>query len=382
MTMNRRMFGRTLLAAGAASALALPSMALPSLAQAHAKTDRTKATSAPADAPMTVLPPRSPFLSYEGRTANLANGLVRASFPGVVLRIAAVASRVVLKTEASSENVYIDVAVDGAPSQMVHLAPGAQDLVLFDGAAGEHHIEMTRRTESWEGQWDIAGVEIHDGHALTPAALAPHRLMFIGDSITCGAACDVARDDPRQDMTINNAHKTYGKLLAARLNSQCHLVSYGGRGIMRDWQGIRDTNNAPQFYERAAPDEPALLWDHSSYVPDAIGICLGTNDFSQGIPDQNEFINTYVEFVEKLRRDAPKAHIFLIDSPMLSDDGMPRHTVCGAYLGEIVKRAASPLVTHALVAYLPGRVSNGHPIAEDHVIIADTLEPLFRAVLA
>lgn len=360
MTINRRTFGQTLVATGALSALST---------LAHA-----------ADAIIS-LPPLSPFLSWEGRTAILTSGLVRASFPGVVLRVSAVASRLVLRTQATSDNVYLDISVDGAAPKMVRLVSGAQDLTLYDGAVGEHHVEITRRTESWEGQWDVAGLDIHGGHTLTPTALPARRLMFIGDSITCGAACDVARDDDRQGAAIDNAHKTYAKLLAARLNTQCHLIAYGGRGVMRDWQGIRDTNNAPQFYERAAPDEPTLLWDHASYIPDAIGICLGTNDFSQGIPDQNEFINTYVEFIEKIRRDAPKAHIFLIDSPILSDDGMPKRTVCGAYLDDIVKRAASPLVSHAAVAHYPGRPSNGHPIAEDHIAIADTLEPLFRAAL-
>ena len=97
------------------------------------------------------------------------------------------------------------------------------------------------------------------------------------------------------------------------------FVGYGGRGVIRDWQGIRNINNAPQFYELALPDDPSCLWQQNSYEPDAIAICLGTNDFNQGVPDENEFVNAYVEFIRKIRRDSPNARIFLLDSPMLDD---------------------------------------------------------------
>ncbi len=311
--------------------------------------------------PVLNVPARSPFLGYEGRTADIDAGVVRAGFPGVVLRIRANAGRLTLKTAASSETVYLDVSIDGAAPQIVHLTRGQQDLVLFDGKASQHLVEITRRNESWQGVWDISGATIDQGEFLPPPALPVKKLMFIGDSITCGEATDVARDNPRQDIAFADAHKSYGKLLAATLGTQCHLVSAGGQGVMRNWQGIRDGTNAPVFYERAAPDEPTKPWDHSTYVPDVIGIALGTNDFSQGIPDQNEFTNAYVEFIEKIRRDAPKARIILIDSPMLNNDGAPKRAVLGFILDDIIRRIASPLVSHAAVKHYAGRPARQWP---------------------
>src|SRR6201995_4212179 len=82
-------------------------------------------------------------------------------------------------------------------------------------------------------------------------ALPPRKLMFIGDSVTCG---EMDAWEPTRDMNdrLNcDARVSYGMLVAQRLGAQCHLVSYGGRGIIRDWQGIRETRNAPQFYELA-----------------------------------------------------------------------------------------------------------------------------------
>ena len=370
MKIDRRSFG--LLAGAAAFAASSPVLA--------------KAKAGTSDSSALTRGPRDLALSYEGRTADMtaADGtaIVRASFPGVVLRINFSGGKLLLKTIASSDNVYLDVSVDGGPPKLVHLSAGQQDLVVFEGAYSDHALQIARRTESWEGQWDVVGATLDKGRFLPASPLPTRKLMFIGDSITCGAGTDVTRDDQRQDMSVNDAQKSFGKVLATKLGTQCHLVSYGGRGVYRDWQGIQAINNAPQFYDRAAPDEPTLVWNPANYVPDAIGICLGTNDFNQGIPDQNDFINTYVEFVEKIRRDAPSAKIVIINSPMVTDGDIPKRTVCGAYLDEVVRRASSPLVVRGNIAHYPGRTSNSHPIGEEHVAIAAELEPLFRSAVA
>jgi len=152
---------------------------------------------------------------------------------------------------------------------------------------------------------------------------------------------------------------------------------------MRDWQGIRNINNAPQFYERALPDDPSCLWKQNSYTPDAIAICLGTNDFNQGVPDENEFVNAYVEFIRKIQRDSPNARIFLLDSPMLTDTPgqSPKRTVLHAYLQEIARAINSPQIQLAPVKHYEGIPGNGHPTRVDHESMAQELEPQFRKEL-
>jgi len=359
MLLSRRAFT---LATGALSAL-------PTLADAASKTDVANA--------------RSDLLSFEGRTAKMPDGALRLGFPGVVLCVRFRGAKLVLKSVASSDIQWVDIIADGGEPKTIRLRRGAQDLTLYDGPFGEHTIEVARRNESWEGVWDIVSAEAPAGIIL-PAAPSPKRkLLFIGDSVTCGAASDIARTDPNaMDLRADNGQKSFGKVLARRLDAQCHLVSYGGRGLVRDWQGVRDTRNAPQFYELAAPDEPAILWNHADYVPDAIGVMLGTNDFNPGIPDQNEFTNAYVQFVEKIRRDAPRASVLLMDSPILTDGDMPKRTVFGAYIDNVVKRLDSRNVVRAPVKHYPGRPVNAHPIAEEHVAMAAELEPLFKQAMA
>jgi lysophospholipase L1-like esterase len=132
------------------------------------------------------------------------------------------------------------------------------------------------------------------------------------------------------------------------------------------------------------PDDPTARWDHARYVPDAIGVELGQNDFSTGIPDQVEYVTAYVQFVEKLRRDAPQAVIFLMQSPMQSDQPNAddaRRAALRACLTQVVARVHSPKVMLAPVRYHPGVPGNGHPSGADHVAMADELEPLFRKAL-
>jgi lysophospholipase L1-like esterase len=322
-------------------------------------------------------------VSYEGRYAVGAQHEVRLGFPGIAVRVRVSATSLRVKIHASSDDVYFAVTLDGGAPRSVRLQKGDNWVPLFSGAAAATHVvELFRMTESWQGVCEIVSFEAQGGELLEPPALPTRKLMFIGDSVTCGEGV-VPNGPGKTSAERTNAADAYGEILARRLGAQCHLVSYGGRGIIRDWQGIRATNNAPQFYELALPDDPTARWNHAAYVPEAIGICLGTNDFSQGVPDQNEFVNAFVEFVRKVQRDAPNAQIILIDSPILNDGEHqpPKRTACGAYLDEIVQKVGSPNVRHATVKHYNGSEGDGHPTAVEHTAMADELEPVFRQVL-
>lgn len=322
---------------------------------------------------------------YEGRYAATDAGAVRLGFPGVTAHLHVRAAQVTLRATASSADCFFNVSVDGGAPTVLRLKKGDGEYALLTATTpGEHTIELARRMESWMGTCTLENFDLGAGGEWLAAPELPRRkLMFIGDSVTCGELAAWQPGGDPQDKANTDATRSFGKILARRLGAQCHLVSYGGRGIIRDWQGIRDTQNAPQFYERSVPDEATPRWDHARYVPDAIVIGLGTNDFNQGVPDQNEFVNAYVEFVEKVRRDAPQAAIFLIDSPIVNDEPAkgPRRTVLHSYLERIVARIGSPRVLLAPVSVYPGVPGNGHPTGADHVGMADEIEPVMRRVL-
>lgn len=337
------------------------------------------------------LPARLQRMRVEGRTSTTPDGRLQLGFPGVTLHLRCRGSALVLRAEADTDEVFFDVIVDQSAPVRLHARKGAGAYALLpaDAAAGEHVIQVVRRSESWQGTVDVLGVETGDSTSLLePSAARPRRLLFIGDSVTAGEIAAYDAHDPLNGATAHNAHAanarlSYGYVLARQLAAECHLVAYGGRGLIRDWQGIRDTTNAPQFYERARPDDAGSRWPHAAYVPDAIGVGLGTNDFNQGVPDQNEFVNAYVEFVRKLRRDAPTAWIFLLESPILVDapGEPPKRAVLRGYLQLVIARVGDARVVLGPVSHYPGLPGNGHPVASEHAAMAAELRPLFGRAL-
>lgn len=345
----------------------------------------TTASASPASTEARSIPANDARIVYEGRTLADAAGCVQMGFPGVTVHLRFRGPGLTVRANAANNGADFDVSVDGAEPTLLQLKQGEGAYVLSQGASdGEHTLVMTRRTESWQGVCTLQSFELASGGALLAAPKLPARkLMFIGDSVTCGEFAAWKPGDPVENLPVlTNARLSYGLVLARRLGAQCHLVSYGGRGVIRDWQGIRKTNNAPEFYELALPDDPAHPWDHSRYVPDAIGIQLGTNDFGSGVPDETEFVNAYVEFLRKVRRDAPQAWIVVMGSPILNDDATgPRHAMLQAYLAEVAQRLHDDHLVVTALKHYPGVPNNGHPTGEEHQEIATEIEPVFRRVL-
>ena len=319
-------------------------------------------------------------LSIEGRYAFGPGGALRLGYPGVALRMMAETEALSMRVNAPSADVFLAIIVDDAPARTVRLAKGQQDLTLFEGAPGKHRIEVIRRTESWQGTMDVLGFGQAGPGAIAPMPLPDRRLLFVGDSITCGAGLDAAIDSKADGPETSDGSRAFGRLLAKRFGAACHLVSYGGKGIIRDWEGKPDGEQptAPTFYERAMPDDPTARWNHRRYVPHAIGVCLGTNDFNQGVPDREAFVGVYARFARKLLADAPGAGVLLIDSPMTDDNGPDkRRSVLIGYLKETVERVGDRRCVHAPLAHYKGRPTNSHPIYAEHQAIAAELAPAF-----
>lgn len=330
------------------------------------------------------VPAGSAPLRCEGRSLAV-DGALRLGFPGVTLRLLAEGGPIAVRIDAESDDVYFDARSGDGDWLRFRARRGLGDYLLATPGSGEPlAISLLRRTESWQGCCKIVGVALGgEARLLSPPPAPEKKLLFIGDSVTSGESTDLRPGEAPLGIHRANARLSFGMELARRLGAQCHLVSYGGRGILRDWQGNRDTATAAQFYERALPDEPASRWDHSSYVPDLICVELGTNDFNPGIPDRNEFVSAYVSFVRKLRADAPRAAILLAESPILHDAaGEPaKRTRLREYLEDTIASARLPAVRLAPIGHYVGTPADAHPTGDEHRRIADELEPAFRAEL-
>ncbi len=331
-------------------------------------------------------PGNAPEISYEGRTVVTADGTVRQGYAGIITRVHFRGTALRLHAFTASDELYLDVGVDDAAPMMVKVPKGESDVALAQGlGAGEHRVVICKRVEAGVGIVDLVSLTV-TGELLAPAPLPERRLLFLGDSFTSGQATTVEDGGSIQNTTKamrQNARLCYGRLLADRFHAQSHIVAVGGKGLLRDWQGVHATRLAADYYENALPDDDSTRWDPKTYVPDAIGVCLGNNDFDEGAPDQTEYVRLFAEFVRVLRRDAPQAHIFLITSPSLTDTPgkAPLRTVQLAYLNEIAQRVGDPHVHVVQIAHHDGVPGDWHPSGTAHRAVADELEPLFRQAL-
>ena len=338
--------------------------------------------------PPTAVAPNDSRIAYMGRVA-LTDQAALMGFPGITVRFAFRGPAPTLRMTGDTPECYFNLSCNGWDPVVIHLKKGANEIALPTGrapAAG-WMVEIVRRTESWMGTASFDGLLLPAGcELLAPPPFPARKLMFIGDSFTCGEYNE--RFPPENDSSprSTNAARSYGMLLGKWLNAQVHLVSYGGRGITREWDGRTDVNIVPVFFPRTLPDAPGSAWDPSLYQPDAIVINDGT-DFDAGPLDLPKFTDAYAAFVAQVRAAHPGAYLILTESAFQSDgsDGRPRtsrdHLL--ETIQEVARRrhaAGDSRVRIARTGFFPGTPSNGHLVAFQHEQIALELMGPIREV--
>jgi lysophospholipase L1-like esterase len=330
----------------------------------------TQATAAPIAA-------TDPHVAVMGRTAQRPDGGLRFSYPGVSFFLNFDGTQLLADAEASGRDSYLDVVIDGV-ARKLRLAAGRSRVVLARGLApGRHSAEIVNRSETWQGNAALLAFD-GDGAWLAPPVLPARRLMILGDSVTCGAAIDRVPGEENGAASAN-PRASYGMLMARQLDAQVQLVCYGGRGLVRTWEGKTNELNLADYYGMALPTQPASLpWDQRDYRPDAILVAIGTNDFNPGVPERVQYVDAYVALVRTLLNDHPQARIMLTEGGILSGE---KQAALRSYINETVGRIHDARVSAIASTGYPGDEKNGHPTREQNASIANDLLPQVRAVM-
>jgi lysophospholipase L1-like esterase len=318
-----------------------------------------------------------PHVARMGRAEMAADGGVRFSYPGVSFFLNFEGTRLGAVAQASGDQSYLDVIVDGA-ERRIRLVTGRQTLTLADGLpAGPHTAEIVNRSETWQGSAALLGFDT-DGVWRAAPALPSRKLLLLGDSVTCGASLDRVAGE-KAGAAWANPRASYGMLMAQRLNAQVQLVCYGGRGLVRTWEGKTDDMNLADYYGMALPTQPvAVPWSQRDYRPDAILVAIGTNDMTTGIPEREQYVQAYVKLVHTLLQDHPQAQIMLTEGGILRDE---KQAALRSYIAETVRRVGD-LRVHAIASTgYPGDDIDGHPTKEQNLSIVNDLLPQVRAVM-
>ncbi|KAF4472595.1 lipase acylhydrolase [Fusarium albosuccineum] len=188
---------------------------------------------------------------------------------------------------------------------------------------GTHTVELRKRSESSFGTFRITDITT-DGSLISTAA-PKRKIEIIGDSISVGYGLDGVLPCTNSAVLQNNG-KTYGAVAARALDADYSVVAWSGKGLIRNYASNPPDTQPPMpvVYTRyGANDADNTFPFPTSWVPDAVVINLGTNDFSYlGVRDPvdpADLTEALVAFVKSIHSHYTKAHFFLVSSPMLSD---------------------------------------------------------------
>ncbi|MDF3070962.1 MAG: lipase domain protein [Polyangiaceae bacterium] len=345
---------------------------------------------------------RSRLIGYDGRVDCAAPGGPVLGFVGASVRVRFVGTglHVLLKDfgrgTPQTTNFY-DVTLDGGPPRLLEVSPDRERYELASGLAeGEHAVELFKRGEAspggvvGAGKSQVLGFVLH-GSRLLPVAWPERRLEFVGDSITCGYGNELSTLAPESEHHTSrrsNGHKAYGAVTAALLGARYSAMAHSGRGLSRNFAGSPGTY-IPELYSTSVPDDPtAHAWDPTQYVPDAVIVNGGTNDYSTPGVDRAEFVRRYTEFLARLRGYYPEALLVAALGPMLND-GYPPGASAWSNARADVQAAALARMSAGdrkvrVVFFEPQTPPFGedwHPTAATHAKMAEQLAPLLKSWL-
>jgi len=294
---------------------------------------------------------------------------------------------------------YFEVMVDGAPAVKLTALKSQTDYVVAqDLPNAEHTLVVAKRTEAGIGFARFLGLDVI-GELVEPPARPTRRIEIIGDSISCGSGDEAMNGSPQctEDgwgQPYHNGYLAYGPVMARSLDAEYNVTAVSGIGLVRNYSNMYDARPMPEVYDLMYYEEmTSEAWDTSQFVPDAIVIALGTNDFSPGDSERDKmdvetYTAAYVAFVDKLRGYYPDAHIFGMSSPMLGD-GWPNATDTSATdlktalaaMVEHFANAGDPNVHEIDVSKVIGTGCGTHPGVAQHASMAAEVATAVKSTL-
>jgi lysophospholipase L1-like esterase len=336
-------------------------------------------------------PPSDPRIVLLGRVDRADPAGPRFGYPGTGWAIRFRGSSLTVGVDSNSATSALTLVLDGKqlPPQILKQGSNQFQVVVpattWDNSKVAHTLQVIKRTETWQGVITFRGLSMGASTLLSAPQLPQRRLMFVGDSVTCGtgvnndATCKNPVTNPSSD-----AYDSYGILLGRKLDAQVQLVCYGGRGLERDYRGFgvaEGVLNAPQFLDLAvAADDPKqrATWNPASYTPDAIIVSLGTNDFSLEATkplDGPKYVADYAAFLQRLRAEYPHAVILGTEGAIVTNPLLRQ------YIQQAVEQVHDPKILWAESHHYPGNGCDGHPSREQHVHMAEDFEIILREQL-
>ena len=331
-----------------------------------------------------VIKPDNTKLQYTGRIDFAKPQQPVFYWPGTQVSFRFKGTAATVRLEDSDGNDYYNVLIDSNFTQPLVLdcIKGDSIYTLAKNLPDTiHTIQLFKRTEDFAGHTIFHEIILNPGAKLLSPPLRPeHRILFYGNSITCGMGNECSDEEGDNDFSKRNNFLAYGAITARNLKTEYVCVSKSGIGIMISWFDLI----MPQMYNRIAPYDSTREWDFSKGQPDVIVINLGQNDSwlikkLDPVPDETEIITAYQTFIKTIRSKHPQAFIFCVLGTMDAiKPGSPWPGYITRAVGEYSKSADDQKIKSFIFSW---QDFEKHPRVRHHKKMAAELTELIKTTM-
>jgi lysophospholipase L1-like esterase len=275
-----------------------------------------------------------PYIQYVGRFDYSNPKNVVFDWPGVYIS-AEFEGRSCSIRLLDHKNEYAVIVDHGAPRLLT--TDSSSNYLLAAGLSNSapHTIMIQKRTEPFIGKGEFSGFILEKGCRILPPEKRPgRRIEFIGNSITFGYGVEGDSSNCYFSPETENACMSYAAMTSRALGADYSLIAYSGRGVVRNYGDSNKVSQypMPSLYDRIRFSDSTKKWNNTFWIPQAVVINLGTNDFStHPYPDSAVFQEAYTRLIRRVRGLYPGVTMFCLCGPMIGEP-------CWGYVKEVVDR--------------------------------------------
>lgn len=265
---------------------------------------------------------------------------------GLELSAKASSMQVIIETDYDVCEQWVSILINGAYISRQMLSKGLNTVQVFRGMNPEEvkNVRIVKDVQAMSDDLHASFLvrEVLVEGTLEPVEERPHKIEFIGDSITSGEGLFGAKKELDWIPMFFSGVHDYAMLVSEAVDAECRVISQSGWGTLTGWDN-NPHNVLPARYEKVCgvlkgPMNEELGagkdYDFESWKADVVFVNLGTNDNSafheaqwkdestgetfkqhsdeNGNPikeDLERFQKAVRDFIAKIRNYNPKAHI-------------------------------------------------------------------------
>jgi hypothetical protein len=259
----------------------------------------------------------------------------------------------------------------------------------------ESFVQIFKLTEASVGKVEFEGVKMDENSELLPCNLPQHKIVWIGNSVSCGYGNEVSvygppKGNPNTGFHSKNQNNytAWGSVASRICKAKAIHLCFSGKGLYRNFDGSTMLL-MHQFIQKAIPQEDIDIIPSTVMAPIYV-IHAGTNDFGfEGANPNNKvdsalFISGLHNVFNIIQSWNPLAHVVVVSSNMVSDF-FPKngHKRLKSYLNSAIKNYPNSLLKfHFLELALQNEPygENWHPSALEHQNMAKQIVPLLQDI--